>query len=262
MDVDINTNVSNIDVEIEKAGPQGLSAYQVAVKDGFVGTEQEWLASLKGGKGDKGEKGDKGDKGDKGQDGTNGVDGRDGAIQYTAGDNITIDENNVISANLPQIDLSEYAKKEYVDEDKHQVYRFDLNANYQNSQNFNTTEDLARASELINYCHEKELKVIIILSRNIHGRGYIFSTDADLSSKGTMYIFNGTFYDGSNLHCASFRIMGSWNGETFNATSLSSFAETKFNVSQLLVKNSISGYDASKTQVLKNVNGTAMWVNE
>jgi len=25
---------------------QGLSAYQVAVKNGFVGTEQEWLDSL------------------------------------------------------------------------------------------------------------------------------------------------------------------------------------------------------------------------
>lgn len=28
------------------AGPPGLSAYQVAVKNGFVGTEAEWLASL------------------------------------------------------------------------------------------------------------------------------------------------------------------------------------------------------------------------
>ena len=29
-------------------GPQGLSAYEVAVQEGFVGTEEEWLASLKG----------------------------------------------------------------------------------------------------------------------------------------------------------------------------------------------------------------------
>ena len=28
---------------------QGLSAYEVAVKNGFEGTEKEWLASLKGG---------------------------------------------------------------------------------------------------------------------------------------------------------------------------------------------------------------------
>jgi len=30
----------------------GLSAYEVAVKNGYVGTEQQWLASLKGAKGD------------------------------------------------------------------------------------------------------------------------------------------------------------------------------------------------------------------
>ena len=33
-------------------GPQGSSAYDVAKKQGFVGTEEEWIASLKGDKGD------------------------------------------------------------------------------------------------------------------------------------------------------------------------------------------------------------------
>lgn len=41
-------------------GIQGLSAYQVAVQEGFIGTEEEWLASLKGDKGDQGDKGDAG----------------------------------------------------------------------------------------------------------------------------------------------------------------------------------------------------------
>lgn len=31
----------------EGVGPQGLSAYQIAVANGFIGTEQEWLDSLK-----------------------------------------------------------------------------------------------------------------------------------------------------------------------------------------------------------------------
>lgn len=44
-------------------GDIGLSAYQVAVSDGFVGTEQEWLASLHGQKGDKGDTGARGDPG-------------------------------------------------------------------------------------------------------------------------------------------------------------------------------------------------------
>lgn len=95
MEVDINTiKPSNIEVEFSQAGPAGLSAYEIALKNGFVGTEQEWLASLVGEKGDKGDTGQKGETGDP---------GKDGAIRYIAGDNITIDENNVISAEVPII---------------------------------------------------------------------------------------------------------------------------------------------------------------
>ncbi|MEP7793538.1 hypothetical protein [Sanguibacter sp. 25GB23B1] len=34
---------------ISPPGPAGLSAYQVVLLDGFVGTQSEWLASLVGG---------------------------------------------------------------------------------------------------------------------------------------------------------------------------------------------------------------------
>ena len=37
------------------SGKNGISAYEVAVKNGFAGTEEEWLLSLKGEKGDKGD---------------------------------------------------------------------------------------------------------------------------------------------------------------------------------------------------------------
>lgn len=40
-----------------KPGEDGLSAYEIAVKNGFVGTVQEWLASLVGPKGSKGDPG-------------------------------------------------------------------------------------------------------------------------------------------------------------------------------------------------------------
>jgi hypothetical protein len=58
-------------IDLGSAG--GLSAYEIAKAEGFVGTVQEWLASLKGDKGDKGDQGDsiKGDKGDDGVDGRN-----------------------------------------------------------------------------------------------------------------------------------------------------------------------------------------------
>ena len=97
--------------------PRGKSAYEVAVENGFSGTETEWLASLKGAtgapgangkdgtdgktpyvgdngnwyigaddtgkpsrgaKGDKGEKGDKGAKGEKGNTGAQGIQGERG----------------------------------------------------------------------------------------------------------------------------------------------------------------------------------------
>ena len=43
------------DIAVGIKGDDGKSAYQVAVDNGFQGTEEEWLASLKGEKGDKGE---------------------------------------------------------------------------------------------------------------------------------------------------------------------------------------------------------------
>ena len=46
-------------IELEKTGGKnGLSAYEIAVQNGFEGTETEWLESLKGEQGVPGEKGD------------------------------------------------------------------------------------------------------------------------------------------------------------------------------------------------------------
>lgn len=71
-----------------KLGP--VSAYAIAVKNGFIGTEAEWLESLrKGPKGDKGDKGEPGPQGEQGQPGpqgpqgepgTDGPAGKDGAV--------------------------------------------------------------------------------------------------------------------------------------------------------------------------------------
>lgn len=63
----------------------GKSAYQVAVDNGFIGTEQEWLASLKG------------DKGDTGATGAQGADGNDYVL--TAQDKTDI--ANIVLSELP-----------------------------------------------------------------------------------------------------------------------------------------------------------------
>lgn len=68
-------------------GEQGLSAYDVAKKNGYTGTEAEWLAYLKGDKGEKGEKGDTGatgPAGTNGKDGANGTDGKPGVDGLSA----------------------------------------------------------------------------------------------------------------------------------------------------------------------------------
>ncbi|MED4861354.1 collagen-like protein [Bacillus atrophaeus] len=57
----------------------GKSAYDIAVDNGFSGTVEEWLASLKGEKGDKGSTGATGATGAKG---ATGVAGKDGLSAY------------------------------------------------------------------------------------------------------------------------------------------------------------------------------------
>lgn len=65
IEVTVSKAVRDIEVNFTTgSGPAGLSAYQTAVLNGYVGTVGEWLASLKGDKGDTGAQGDKGDKGD------------------------------------------------------------------------------------------------------------------------------------------------------------------------------------------------------
>ena len=59
-------------------GADGLSAYEIAVKNGFQGTEIEWLASLHGKDGEDGKNGEDGKDGENGKDGTDGEDGSNG----------------------------------------------------------------------------------------------------------------------------------------------------------------------------------------
>jgi hypothetical protein len=46
--VNITELVDNVIVEISQLGSPGYSAYQIAVLNGYTGTEVQWLASLKG----------------------------------------------------------------------------------------------------------------------------------------------------------------------------------------------------------------------
>lgn len=60
-------------VQVGAKGEDGKSAYQIAVDEGFEGSEVDWLASLKGADG---RNGIDGINGTNGKDGTNGIDGK------------------------------------------------------------------------------------------------------------------------------------------------------------------------------------------
>lgn len=64
--------------KISEKGKDGKSAFEIAVEHGFVGTETEWLESLRGTDGKDGLPGKDGADGLPGRDGTNGKNGVDG----------------------------------------------------------------------------------------------------------------------------------------------------------------------------------------
>lgn len=80
--------------KVTRTNWRGYSAYEIAVQQGYTGTEQEWLASLKGDTGERGPQGiqgiqgPKGNKGDRGEQGIKGDTGERGpqGIQGVKGD--------------------------------------------------------------------------------------------------------------------------------------------------------------------------------
>ena len=91
------------------SGPQGkdgLSAYEVAVKNGYIGTEEEWLINLKGEKGDQGQQGIQGEKGDKGE--TNNI--KIGTVETGEKASATLEgesPNQILNLVLPKGDKGE-----------------------------------------------------------------------------------------------------------------------------------------------------------
>lgn len=92
-------------VQVGAKGEDGKSAYQIALDEGFEGSEADWLASLKGADG---RNGIDGINGTNGKDGTNGVDGKTpvkGVDYFTAAE---IEEIEQGAAD--KVDTAGYAK--------------------------------------------------------------------------------------------------------------------------------------------------------
>lgn len=96
-------------------GSDGMSAYEIAVANGFTGTEFEWLVSLKG---SDGKDGVNGKDGADGQDGINGADGKSAYI-IAVEHGFTGTETEWLASlkgadgkDAPEVDLSNYATKD------------------------------------------------------------------------------------------------------------------------------------------------------
>ncbi|MGX9985855.1 phage upper tail fiber protein [Soonwooa purpurea] len=76
--ISYSLSISVINIGGSGSGSDGKSAYEIAVENGFVGTESEWLDSLKGDDGYTPQKGVDYFDGKNGVDGKNGTDGKDG----------------------------------------------------------------------------------------------------------------------------------------------------------------------------------------
>lgn len=137
--------------KISEKGKDGKSAYEIALENGFVGTETEWLESLKGADGKDGSDGVPGQDGIDGQDGINGVDGKSAYI-IAVEHGFTGTETEWLASlkgtdgkdgadgqpgkDAPEVDLSNYATKE-------QLQKLEENAEY--------LEELIKSAVSISY---------------------------------------------------------------------------------------------------------------
>ena len=80
MGVSLAFGATGMIMGITSKGNPGKTAYEIAVENGFTGTEAEWLASLRGAQGDTGATGAQGSEGNKGPAGTSVYAGYDGYV--------------------------------------------------------------------------------------------------------------------------------------------------------------------------------------
>ena len=174
-----------------------------------------------------------------GVNGTNGADGRDGYVQYTAGDNITIDANNVISA----------------EGGKSSLYTLIVPINFNDNAGTQQTTDataLAGASKIINdmYATTEKGGIIWIVS-NVNGFSYAFKSRGIISTSANGFYFyaDANPYDMNSqtrLHLGKYlTIRGTWSNGVFTANQITYDAGAYYNIYNFLAKNNTSSYNVT-----------------
>lgn len=204
----------------------------------------------------------------------------DNVKTYTAGDNITISEDNVISVSGIEFP----------------IYRIQTFTNYINSTGYTPIDDQSKLkiAEEINKAYKNGLNSIgFIVSSKINDEQYLFvNNNNNIQNKPLTYWLYSidSIHNRYNNMDSPYKLLTmqlsinlSWTDDTCSCTSaliwkvelpllttnnLGKYTPTgDYNPSTKLYTDKthyekMTGYDATKTQVLKNINGTLTWVDE
>ena len=110
---------------VGEVGPEGKSAYQVAVDEGFVGSEAQWLASLKGETGLTGPQGAAGADGADGADGAQGIQGIQGLPGVNGSNGISISVKGTLTTAQILALVGPLVNDAYFSSDEFKLYVFD-----------------------------------------------------------------------------------------------------------------------------------------
>lgn len=227
-------------------------------------------------RGPKGDKGEKGDKGDKGDTGAKGADGKDGAIQYEAGENITI-EGNVISASGggsgEQIPILDFGTQENPNKAESGMYYVEKDGTYY----FELANPYNQPKKVVNINVNKSSLILITYNENSGQTLINCISGSEIKFYPLWYYDSNRNYDSYFIYLSDIlatrktsynysvrHISDSWNFTSLPTSSVNPTSADEFTRKGYVdaLPTTYLGYDATKTQVLKNINGTLTWVDE
>ena len=203
-------------------GKDGLSAYDLAVKNGFKGTPEEWLESLKG------EKGNPGNDGYNGENGKDGKDGQDGLSTPGNLDSELLSSYVVVTEHGVQpgsgADVSSAINKIITDNPNKTIYFPD--GQYLVSSPIKTSSDPTKSVSLLlsNYA---EIKATSAWTNNLSNAVIMLgdlNASSDVETPGSNYFLEGGIINGN---------------KKANGVSIVSGRETR--VEGVSIKNAIRG---------------------
>lgn len=211
LNLKVDGSLANID-----RGPRGYSAYEIAVQEGFVGTEEEWLASLAGpegkqGKdgergiqGPRGQQGDKGDKGDKGDTGNDGHTPVKGVDYFTSED--------IASLNIP------YSLSDLSDDSAHRTVTDVEKSTWNNK--YDKPSSGIPATDLSGQVQASLGKADTALQEHQDLTDYVKNTDYASSSKGGVVKPSSTYATNVNNNGVLYGLQRTYEQYTNDANSM------------------------------------------